>query len=150
MNPRLRNMLMSVGLCVALIGAYYVIIGNETVPDDTHIVFTQAGCSGACPLHRIDITADGAARIVEPGAAALSRRLGRPALRQVLRGFRRENFLDLDVAKFSAIGDEDVCTLGLTLDHRKTVIRYGCLHPPIQASQPLAVMARVLKAARPG
>lgn len=150
LNMRMRNMLMSVGLCVALIGAYYVVIGNETVPDDTHIVFVEAGCGGGCELHRIDIPADGHALITQPGAAPVARRLNRPALRQILHVFRRENFLDLDVAKFSPLKNGEICSLGLTLDHRKTVIRYGCGHPPAEAAKPLETIARVLKAARPG
>ena len=143
--PRLRNVVMSSGLCVGLIMAYYMAIGNETIPPDTRVVFSQSGCGGTCPEHRIDIAANGDALISQPGAPAVERHLTKTGLRQILHAFRHENFLDLDVAKFSVPAGDKVCDLGLTLDHRKTMIRYGCGHPPVQASRPLQVVANILQ-----
>ncbi len=141
MNPRLRNVLFSSGLCVALIAAYYMAIGNETVPPDAHVVFTEVG-------HRIDITADGKARISTTGAADVTRQLSKPQMRHVLRAFRHENFLELDVAKFAPRPGDETCSLGLTLDHRKTMIRYGCQHPPAEIIAPLKGLAQEIQAAR--
>ena len=140
MNPRLRNVLFSSGLCIALIAAYYMAIGNETVPPDAHIAFTEVG-------HRIDVTADGKATIATTGAADVIRQLTKTQMRHVLRAFRHENFLALDVAKFGPRPGEDVCSLGLTLDHRKTVIRYGCAHPPAEIVAPLKGLAHEIQAA---
>ena len=140
MGARLRNVLLSSGLCVALIAAYYMAIGNETVPADTHILFTETG-------HRIDVTADGKATISTSGAADIVRILSKPQMRHVLRAFRHENFLELDVAKFGPRPGEDACSLGLTLDHRKTVIRYGCAHPPAVIVAPLKGLAHEIQAA---
>ncbi len=147
LGARLRNVLFSSGLCVALIAAYYMAIGNETVPPDTRVVFTQGGCAGACVAHRIDLAADGTATVSRPGAADEVRRLTRPQIRHVLRAFRHENFLELDVAKFAPRPGDDVCGLGLTLDHRKTMIRYGCQHPPAEALAPLKGLAHELQSA---
>ena len=140
MSPRLRNVLLSSGLCVALIAAYYMAIGNETVPPDTHIVFSEVG-------HRIDVVADGTATISTPGAGDVVRRLSKPQMRHVLRAFRHENFLELDVAKFAPRPGDEVCSLGLTLDHRKAVILYGCAHPPVEAVAPLKSLAHEIQAA---
>ena len=140
MNPRLRNVLFSSGLCVALIAAYYMAIGNETVPPDAHVAFTEAG-------HRIDVTADGKATIATTGAADVVRHLTRPQMRHVLRAFRHENFLELDVARFAPRPGDAVCSLGLTLDHRKAVVRYGCAHPPAEAVAPLKSLAQEIQAA---
>ena len=140
LHPRLRNVLLSSGLCVALIAAYYMAIGNETVPPDTHVVFSEVG-------HRIDVAADGTATISTPGAADVVRKLTKPQLRHVLRAFRHENFLELDVAKFAPRPGDAVCSLGLTLDHRKAVIRYGCPHPPAEVVTPLKGLAQEIQAA---
>ena len=142
LGARLRNVLFSSGLCVALIAAYYMAIGNETVPADTHVVFTETG-------HRIDVAADGTATIATTGATDVVRHLTKPQMRHVLRAFRHENFLELDVAKFGPKPGEDACTLGLTLDHRKAVIRYGCAHPPAEVATPLKGLAHEIQAARP-
>jgi len=141
MGARLRNVLLSSGLCVALIAAYYMAVGNETVPADTHIQFTEAG-------HRIDVTADGKAIISTSGAADVVRTLSKPQMRHVLRAFRHENFLELDVTRFGPRPGEETCSLGLTLDHRKTVIRYGCAHPPAEIVAPLKGLAREIQSAR--
>ncbi len=141
LHPRLRNVLLSSGLCVALIAAYYMAVGNETVPPDTHILFSEAG-------HRIDITADGTATISTPGAGDVMRKLTKPQMRHVLRAFRHENFLELDVAKFAPKPGDAACSLGLTLDHRKAVILYGCQHPPAEALAPLKGLAQEIQAAR--
>ena len=139
LGARLRNVLLSCGLCVALIAAYYMALGNETVPADTRIVFTETG-------HRIDVAADGKATIATSGAADVTRKLTRPQMRRLLRAFRHENFLELDVAKFAPRPGDDVCTLGLTLDHRKTVLRYGCPHPPQEVLTPLKSLAHEIQA----
>jgi hypothetical protein len=141
LGNRLRNVLLSSGLCVALIAAYYMAIGNETVPPDTHVVFIEAG-------HRIDVAADGRATVATSGAADVMRQLTRPQMRHLLRAFRHENFLELDVAKFAPRPGDDACTLGLTLDHRKTVIRYGCRHPPAEVAGPLKGLAHEIQTAR--
>lgn len=140
LGARLRNVLFSSGLCVALIAAYYMAIGNETVPADTHILFTEAG-------HRIDVTADGKVTISTTGAADVVRALNKPQMRHVLRAFRHENFLELDVARFGPKPGEDTCSLGLTLDHHKTVIRYGCAHPPAVIVAPLKGLAHEIQTA---
>ena len=140
LGARLRNVLLSSALCVGLIAAYYMAVGNETVPPDTQIVFTETG-------HRIDVAADGRAAISTSGAADVVRRLTKPQMRHVLRAFRHENFLELDVARFAPRPGDDACTLGLTLDHRKTVIRYGCQHPPEQAVTPLKALAHEIQTA---
>ncbi len=146
LHPRLRNVLLSAGLCVALIAAYYMAIGNETVPEDTRVVFSQSG-----PVqHRIEVAADGTARVTQPGTADVVRRLTKPQMRHVLRAFRHENFLELDVLRFAPVAGDDACTLGLTLDHRKTMIRYGCEHPPAEALAPLKSLAHEIQAAKPG
>ena len=140
LGVRLRNVLLSSGLCVALIAAYYMAIGNETVPADTRILFTETG-------HRIDVTADGKAVISTTGAADVARILTKPQMRHVLRAFRHENFLELDVARFGPRPGEEACSLGLTLDHRKTVIRYGCAHPPAEIVAPLKGLAHEIQEA---
>lgn len=140
LGVRLRNVLLSSGLCVALIAAYYMAVGNETVPPDTHIVFTETG-------HRVDVAADGKATLATSGAADMVRQLSKPQMRRVLRAFRHEDFLELDVAKFAPRPGDKVCTLGLTLDHRKTVIRYGCPHPPAEALAPLKSLAHEIQTA---
>lgn len=140
MGTRLRNVLFSSGLCVALIAAYYMAIGNETVPPDTHVVFTEAG-------HRIDVAADGTATIATTGASDVVRHLNKPQMRRVLRAFRHENFLELDVARFGPRPGEAACSLGLTLDHRKAAIRYGCGHPPSEVDAPLKGLAHEIQSA---
>ena len=139
-HPRLRNVLLSSGLCVALIAAYYMAIGNETVPPDTHIVFSEIG-------HRIDVTGDGRATIATTGAGDVVRQLTKTQMRHVLRAFRHENFLELDVARFGPRAGDAACSLGLTLDHRKTVILYGCAHPPAEIVAPLKGLAHEIQAA---
>lgn len=139
-GARLRNVMLSSGLCVALIAAYYMAIGNETVPPDTHVAFTETG-------HRVDVTADGTATVSTTGAADVVRHLTKPQMRHVLRAFRHGNFLALDVAKFGSRPGEDTCSLGLTLDHRKTVIRYACQHPPQEILAPLKGLAHEIQAA---
>ena len=141
LGARLRNVLFSSALCVALIAAYYIAVGNETVPADTQVVFTEAG-------HRIDVAADGTATIATTGAADVVRHLTKPQMRHVLRAFRHENFLELDVAKFAPRPGEAACSLGLTLDHRKAVIRYGCPHPPAEVEAPLKGLAHEIQTAR--
>jgi len=143
LNARLRNVILSSGLCVALITAYYMAIGNETVPPDTHIQFTEA-----VSHHQIDIAADGTATISVPGAADQLRHLTKPQIRHVLRAFRHQNFLELDVAKFRLNPGEYACSLALTLDHRKTAIFYGCQHPPVEVAAPLKALAHEIQAAR--
>jgi hypothetical protein len=140
LGARLRNVLFSSGLCVALIAAYYMAIGNETVPADTHVLFTETD-------HRVDVTADGKVVISTTGAADVVRQLTKPQMRHVLRAFRHENFLALDVAKFGPRPGEAACSLGLTLDHRKTVILYGCAHPPAEIVAPLKGLAHEIQAA---
>ena len=140
MGARLRNVLFSSGLCVALIAAYYMAIGNETVPPDTHVVFTETG-------HRIDVAADGTVTIATTGASDVVRHLTKPQMRRVLRAFRHENFLELDVARFGPRPGEAACSLGLTLDHRKASIRYGCSHPPAEVDAPLKGLAHEIQAA---
>ena len=141
-HPRLRNVLFSSGLCVALIAAYYMAIGNETVPPDMHVAFIEI-------RHRIDLTADGKATIATTAAPDVVRQLSKTQVRHVLRAFRHENFLELDVAKFGPRPGDDACSLGLTLDHRKTVIRYGCAHPPAEIVAPLKALAHEIQAAHP-
>jgi len=111
------------------------------VTPDTRVAFIEIG-------HRIDLTADGKATIATSGASDVVRQLSKTQMRHVLRAFRHENFLELDIAKFGPRPGDDVCSLGLTLDHRKTVIRYGCAHPPAEIVAPLKALAHEIQAAR--
>ncbi len=140
----LRNTLLSLGLCAGLIAAYYAAVSSSPVPPDTEIVFSKAGCGGACPLERVKIGADGRTDITRAGQTS-QRTISAYALRNILVAFRGVRFLDQDVTKWRAGGAAEVCWLGLTQDHRKVSIRYACDDPSPVLTRPSAALRQALK-----
>lgn len=140
----LRNTLLSLGLCAGLIVAYDFAVSSSPVPPDTEIVLARTGCGGTCPLERIAIAADGRADITTAGTT-VHRTISSYALRNILVAFRGVHFLDQDVAKWRSGGAAEVCLLGLTQDHRKVSIRYGCNDSSSVVARPSAAIRQALK-----
>lgn len=144
LSKGLRNTLLSLGLCAGLIAAYYVAVSSSPVPPDTEIVVARMGCGGTCPLERIVIAADGRADITTAGTT-VRRTISPYALRNILVAFRGAHFLDQDVTKWRLNGAVEVCLLGLTEDHRKVSIRYGCDDNSPVIARPSAAIRQALK-----
>ena len=136
-DNRLRSVLFSMGVCIALMAAYYISVGQDNIPPDTEI--TYQGCV-ATPCHaiRLKVVADGSVSLSN-GTGAYRYHISTFALRRVLRVFKRQRFLDRDVAAYNAAGSE-ACVLGLHLDHRLTALTHACATQAPEIAKPLAAL----------
>ncbi len=142
--PGLRNALLSAGLCVGLIVAYYAAVEKEPIAPDTRISFERRGCAGTCPLEHIVLTADGQAAVDTPvGIRHVA--VSKVALRRVLLIFKQVGFLDRPVDAYSAAGADQVCQLSLSQAHRKTALRYDCRRTDAVLVQPVAALRQAIK-----
>ncbi len=142
--PGLRNALLSAGLCVGLIVAYYVAVDKEPIAPDTRISFERRGCAGACSLEHVVLTADGQA-VIETPAGVRHVTVSKVALRHILMVFKQVGFLDKPVDAYSAAGADQVCQLSLSEAHRKTALRYDCRRTDAVLVQPVAALRQALK-----
>ena len=142
--PGLRNALLSAGLCVGLIVAYYAAVEKEPIAPDTRISFERRSCAGTCLLEHIVLTADGQA-IVETSAGVRHVTVSKVSLRRVLLIFKQVGFLDRSVDAYSAAGADQVCQLSLSQAHRKTALRYDCQRTDAELVQPIAALRQALK-----
>ncbi len=127
LDNRLRNTLISVGLCLGLIAAYYMMVAQEPLPPDTHVTY-EVRANSQTAL-RVDLLGSGVTTVSGPGHRA-DYAISSYAVRRVLAAFRKQQFLDLDVAASPALPATQFCQLSLTANHRKTAMRYDCAAPP--------------------
>jgi hypothetical protein len=137
LDNRSSNTLLSVGVIVALFAAYYVLIGKEPVPPDTHVSY-EMRVGGQTNL-RVDMLGSGITHAIGSNGPPADYAVPDFAVRRVLAAFRKQHFLDLDVAAFPPVASPRVCQLGLAANHRRTVIRYDCAAPPKQVKSALQV-----------
>lgn len=126
LNNRSRNTLLSIGVCIALLAAYYMMIGQEPVPLDTHVSY-EVRANGQTTL-RVDMLASGITTVTGPISRS-DYATSSYAVRRVLMAFHKQKFLDMDVAASSAVPATRFCQLSLTANRRKTSIRYDCAAP---------------------
>lgn len=135
---RLRNTLVSVLICAGLIAAYYVSLGQTPIPPDTRIVYEGLDCGGACPVFRLEISADGAVSLRD--ASHIWRyRISQFALRRILRAFDQAQFMNRDV-NADLPRHPPVCDLSLREDHRLLALRHGCGAQAPELAAPVAAL----------
>ena len=127
-DKRLRSVLFSVGICAALMAAYYMAVGRETVSPDTAIVWRGTD-------RRLEMAHDGAIVLTHSGTT-YRYRIGGFAMRKVLRVFHRHRFLGLDAARFN----RGACVLSLRQAGRVTALAYDCATPPPDIAGPLTAI----------
>lgn len=137
LNNRSRNTMLSVGVCVALFAAYYILVGKEPVPPDAHVSY-EVRTNGQTTL-RVDMLASGVTHVMASGNAPVDYAVPDFAVRRVLAAFRKQKFLDIDVAALPPVAAARVCQFGLSENHRRTIVRYDCAAPPPQIKKPLQV-----------
>ncbi len=137
----MRNALLSAGLCVGLIVAYSMMIGQTPIPADLHISYDARACIGRCPIRHIDLTADGVVTITTPTGTRRSR-ISPFEVRRVLQAFTAVHFLDRDIGAYHGGGATGTCQLSLTAEHRKTAIRHSCGDAAPEIARPLAALVR--------
>ncbi|HVZ29927.1 MAG TPA: hypothetical protein VG839_06005 [Asticcacaulis sp.] len=137
LNNRSRNMLLSVGMCIALLAVYYMLVGKEPVPPDTHVSY-EVRTAGRTTL-RVDMLGSGVTSVAGPNGQMAGYATPDFAVRRVLAAFRKQRFLDLDVAAFPPVSSSEVCQLGLTENHRRVLLRYDCAAPPPEVKSVLQV-----------
>lgn len=135
LNNRSRNMLLSVGVCIALFAAYYIMVGKEQVPPDAHVTYEMRR-DGQTTL-RVDMLASGVTRVIVAGKPPTGYAVPDFAVRRVLGAFRRQKFLDIDVAGLPPASSARICQFGLSENHRRALLRYDCAAPPQQVKIPL-------------
>lgn len=135
LNNRSRNTLLSVGVCVALIAAYYILVGKEPVPPDTHVSY-EVRTDGRTTL-RVDMLGSGLTQVAGPKGTVAEYATPDFAVKRVLAAFRRQKFLDLDVASLPPVSATKVCQLRLVENHRRVAVRHACDAPPSQVKLPL-------------
>ena len=126
------NTLTSIAVCAALMIAYYMVAGRAPIPPDTHVTFVKPG-------NRLDLLADGTV-VVETKSGAVRRRIGKAAIRKVLRVFARTHFMDADVTRYHGS-----CTLTLVRDHRKTSVQDDCAAIERDFALPLAALSEAVR-----
>ncbi|MEI9905243.1 MAG: hypothetical protein WDN06_15780 [Asticcacaulis sp.] len=122
-DNRLRNVLLSMGACIALMMAYYMAIGQDKIPPDTQIVYQ--GCDGQpCRAFRLSVDAGGAVMLKSDSGI---RHYHVPvfAVQRVMRVFKRRDFLDRDIMAYNT-GVGPACLLSLETGHRKTALALPC------------------------
>lgn len=136
-DNRLRNVLLSMLACIALMVAYYMAIGQDKIPPDTRILYQ--GCLGA-PCHAFRLTLDGMGAVsLSDSAGARTYKVSAFAVRRVLRTFKRQGFLDRDITAYSA-GNGPACLLSLQAAHRKTALTHLCETPAPEITKPVAAL----------
>ncbi|MDI7774506.1 DUF6438 domain-containing protein [Asticcacaulis sp. EMRT-3] len=121
---RLRNTLVSLLICAGLMAAWYVSLSGQVIAPDTRIVYEAQDCGGACPVFRLEITADGSVSLSD-ATQVYTYRISAFALRRILRAFDRTQFLTRDINAYLP-SRPPVCDLALSEDHRKISLRHAC------------------------
>ncbi len=141
-DTRFRSVLFSIGVCLALIMAYYMAVGQAHIPPDTEIVYQ--GCAGTpCHAFRLQVDHDGAVSLMTD-SGSYRYRISAFALRRTLRVFNRQRFLDRDVMSYSANGGA-ACELSLRLDHRLTALTHACSTQAPEIARPVEALEQATR-----
>ncbi len=136
-DNRLRNVLLSMGACIALMVAYYMAVGQDKIPPDTQIVYQ--GCDGnPCRAFRLSVDAGGAVTLKSDTG---TRHYHVPvfAVQRVARVFKRQDFLDRDIMAYSA-GGGPACLLSFETGHRKAALTHACSTPLPEIAKPVSAL----------